>query len=899
MNCYCGSPVKCIVSKAGGPGYSCALGRCRFFALGPVQTEGYRRLVPHINQADDCVIVRFEAALHPVHKTTHVTASVSKPDYEVVCSVLEDSQFHPFWYVAKEAYLYPMESYNSLVSALKRITTVRVMVQEIPLFFFRCLNAAEEIRIQHERNVDGNASQNADVEDVVYSQLRPFQKQGVDFIISRSGRGMIADDMGLGKTIQAIAVAHHYRDEWPVLIVCPLSLVENWAKEFTRFCGIPAGRIAILQTKKVQVEDVHSVVIVPYSSLKCLESLELTFKVVILDESHYIKNVDSKRTMAALKLCRAASRVLLLSGTPTLSRPIELYPQLQSIMHPSWTPTKTQFGARYCNAFIGRFGVDYTGHSNMSELHVLLQQFVIRRTKREMCNELPSKSRQLLYVYVTPKEKKALEKSVSALRDSIKESLSLSSTSTSSSNVISSTPSRGTTFFDLKIATARAKIAAVQDYVRSTAEQMVESRQKMIVFAHHQCMMEAIRGAVESVQPKQPLDYIYITGDTPSTQRETLTTHFRSSPNCHVAVLSMLSCGVGHNLTCATMVVFAELDWNPSTHMQCEDRVHRMGQSSPCVIKYLLAEGTSDTVIWPMLHSKLTVTHAVLEDITAGGEGLSSGADTHRIIRSDIPLTPISQEKKQVTLDGFLGHSGSRSRPATQNSESGGATCETINNNNNNNKEDPQGHELQHVTPCKSQISTPEETSRKVDNSPLLDIKTLQQMREAKRAPLGLSLTPKHSEMTFFATTNTNGNSNTGSSPSSRQAKLHEVIKSSSTTSVKSNPSGRTSGNFRISVATNTLGGISPSTASHTPVKLSVADHSSSITSSYVPSSTATNITHKVPIVAVNSEEPPRIPLASRSEELRLYKAKRTLFVVGGGAEKRPRQSEDEKSTTR
>lgn len=101
--------------------------------------------------------------------------------------------------------------------------------------------------------------------------------------------------------------------------------------------------------------------------------------------------------------------------------------------------------------------------------------------------------------------------------------------------------------------------------------------------------MEAIRGAVMTLRPKHPIDYIYISGETSGIQREEQIHHFRSEPTCHVAILSMQSSGTGHNLTCANTVIFAELDWNPSTHLQCEDRVHRMGQSTPCTIKYLLA----------------------------------------------------------------------------------------------------------------------------------------------------------------------------------------------------------------------------------------------------------------------------------------------------------------------
>ncbi|RNF12431.1 putative DNA helicase [Trypanosoma rangeli] len=917
MNCCCGTPVRCTISKAGTLNYTCAVSKCRFFALAPVQAEGWRRVMPPPHSTEDFGVVRFEAVLHPEKKTTHVIATVSPYELDGVTAVLEDVRFKPMWYVSKRAYLYPMELYSQVVAALRKLSTPRVQVEEIPPFFFRCLSAAQEIQLQHERNMSENLSNAADAEDVVYSQLRSFQKKGVDFIIARGGRGMIADDMGLGKTVQALAVAHHYRSEWPVLIVCPLSLVENWAKELTRFCSLPAGRIAILQNTKASVMDVHSAVIVPYSSLKSLDALSTTFQVVILDESHYVKTVDSKRTMAALKLCRAARRVLLLSGTPTLSRPIELYPQLQAIMHHAWTPTKTQFGARYCNAFVGRFGVDYTGHSNMSELHVLLQHFVIRRTKKELGDELPSKSRQLLYVYITPKEKKGLEKSVLALRNSLRDGATLpmsgavtsttkmhgNSSGSTAAAAGSAAPTRGLTAFDLKIATARAKIAAVQDYVKSTAEQMVESRQKVIIFAHHQCMMEAIREAVESVQPKQPLDYIYITGETPAAQREALTTHFRTSPNCHVAVLSMHSCGVGHNLTCATMVVFAELDWNPSTHLQCEDRVHRMGQSSACIIKYLLAEGTSDSVIWPMLQTKLTVTHAVLEDTKAGGEGWSAGADTRRILRSDVSPTPSSQEKRQVTLEGFLSHSVSHSsRPLTQNSEASSDVVKSSDEWTQSGTSPEAPHRSQSAMAPVERV--------------LLDIATLRQQRESRRASPSASVLSSSAVALSPAAAVTATASTTPLAHSQRQATLHELTGNHSLTSciALSSPPPRANA-FRVSVAAITSTGCggavnTPSSSNNTALCSSPACYSvRTLLVSRPAAATPTLVCASVkpsggvgtaaPSVAsaARKEEVIRLAPAPRSEEIRCYNARRTLFTLGSVVEKRPRTDDSDDHT--
>ncbi|KAG8344197.1 putative DNA helicase [Trypanosoma vivax] len=948
MYCNCDLLVRCTVGKTGGQCYTCPLSKCRFYATAPLQADGYHRILPMAEKGgtrpsvDIYPIVRFEALLHPDKKTTHFTATPSTLGCGPLLSVLEAAEFQPEWYVPRRAYIYPMDSYDSLISALKKLTAPRVLLEEIPQFFFRCLREVREVMAQHEQNVSLSSSQDADPEDVVYTQLRPFQKRGVDFIVARGGRGMIADDMGLGKTVQGIAFAHHYRNEWPALIVCPLSLMENWAKELTRFCGIPAGRIATIHTTKLSTLDVYSVVIVAYSSLKCLDGIKETFKVVILDESHYIKSVDAKRTVSALKLCRSAKRVLLLSGTPTLSRPIELYPQLQTIMRSSWSPTKTQFGARYCNAFVGRFGIDFSGHSNMSELHVLLQQFVIRRTKKDMAGELPSKSRQMLYLYITPKERKAMEKDVLALKESFGSELAdssspapfaLTTTADWSSPVAGSlggSPSgsglsKPMNAFELRIATARAKIPAVQDYMRSMAEQMVETGEKVIFFAHHQIMMDALRETVETANPKKPLDYIYVTGDTPAAQRDTLISHFRSTPTCHVAILSMHSCGVGHNMTCATMVVFAELDWNPSTHLQCEDRVHRIGQSSPCVIKYLLAEGTSDSVIWPLLRTKLTVTQAVMENgVVATGE--SSGhnendwnADAHRVLRSDVDATPTLNGKKQTTLASYFNTATVDPKPQGDEHRSSVGR-----------------HSAGHGVESASEPTTPSGKPVLEDRQPIfLDIATFQRQREGTQANISFAPSPETCRTRCEASVEvvqrdaakiTMPNNVAGAS-----AMSSPPVSANGVTSTIFRPGVTTGADLAMQMskpcATLNSGACSALTSTMTPAVAPAAYPSPAVKKTpfiTVPCSTedytsgAVNAVACKPSVAVtpvatsscvslspgptaagsgavghegSSSERMRF-ISPRAEALRHYNSRRTMFTLGSVAEKRPREKE-------
>ncbi|KAG5555422.1 hypothetical protein RHGRI_012830 [Rhododendron griersonianum] len=119
--------------------------------------------------------------------------------------------------------------------------------------------------------------------------------------------------------------------------------------------------------------------------------------VVIADESHFLKNGQAKRTSASLPILQKAQYAILLSGTPALSRPIELFKQLEAL-YPNVYKNVHEFGNRYCKG--GIFGV-YQGASNHEELHNLMKAtLMIRRLKRDVLSELPVKRRQQLSVLI-------------------------------------------------------------------------------------------------------------------------------------------------------------------------------------------------------------------------------------------------------------------------------------------------------------------------------------------------------------------------------------------------------------------------------------------------------------------------------------------------------------------
>ncbi|NXU47291.1 SMAL1 protein, partial [Turnix velox] len=425
------------------------------------------------------------------------------------------------------------------------------------------------------------------VDSELVTSLMPFQREGVNFAISKNGRLLLADDMGLGKTLQAICIAAYYRKEWPLLVVTPSSVRFTWAEAFHRWLpSLSPGSTNVIVTGKDNLM-ASLINIVSFDLLSKMDKqLKSTFQVVIIDESHFLKNIKTVRCRAAMPLLKAAKRVILLSGTPAMSRPAELYTQIAAVQ-PTFFPQFHSFGLRYCDAKKMPWGWDYSGSSNLTELKILLKESImIRRLKSDVLSQLPAKQRRM--VVVAPEGISAKTKAV--LADEAKKMVKGYDSKQQEKEALLVFYSR----------TAEAKIHSVVEYILELLER---GNDKFLVFAHHKIMLDAIVAELE----KKRVDYIRIDGSTPSAERQSLCHKFQFSEKQVVAILSLTAANMGLTLSAADLVVFAELFWNPGVLIQAEDRAHRIGQTSSVNVHYLVAKGTADDFLWPMIQDKIEV----------------------------------------------------------------------------------------------------------------------------------------------------------------------------------------------------------------------------------------------------------------------------------------------------
>lgn len=416
----------------------------------------------------------------------------------------------------------------------------------------------------------------------LWEKLYEYQKRGVTEIITRLGcRALLGDEMGLGKSMQGIAFISHRLNleggERRVLLVCPSYLQIHWKSEIQKHLSIEAG---IWEDKECPS---NTVVVMPYSKLTNRPVDSIIWDTIVADESHYIKTRNSQRTKAFIPLCHKCKALLLMSGTPCLNRPNELFTQMYAI-RPQHCLSYHKFSERFCDAKRTRFGWTDTGSSNADELHWLLKkEYMVRRLKRDVLTQLKPKTRYSVLLNIQSSKLNNLREIRSEMR-----TLGHSREDMVRRKALVSAAYR---------ATAHAKAEEVSKYVNGRIE---NTEEPFLVFSHHQVMLDTLERNLNTDS------YIRIDGNVSKEKRQEMVDRFQTG-EVRVAILSIMAAGTGLTLTRSCTAVFAELYWCPGQLLQAEDRVHRVGQTNAVTIIYLLGSGTIDENIYSQVTHKLKV----------------------------------------------------------------------------------------------------------------------------------------------------------------------------------------------------------------------------------------------------------------------------------------------------
>jgi SNF2 family DNA or RNA helicase len=494
------------------------------------------------------------------------------------------------------------------------------------------LAVASEVTARLNEFIDASRSTDADVViPALQGELLPYQKAGVAYA-SRAKRTFIADSMGLGKSLESIATMEYCStasDVYPVVVVCPPSLVLNWKAEWNKW--LPHRTVATVTNRKDFPEaGSYDVVVVGYSNITHWEKQLSRHHSYIFDESHYAKSPAAKRTKSAIKIAKTAHKdglVLCLTGTPVTNRPNEYASQLDILGRLKDFGGLWGFYRRYCGAFQDRFGQwNISGHSHLDELNDRLRgSCYIRRTKDQVLSELPPVLHSRLVVegdVALMKEYKKAEEDIiryiaERARELAKEQGKSSYGAAFAAVIRAEANEHLVRLSVLRRLAAKAKMETAIEWV----QERINDGKKVVIAAHHRDIVDdfARRFGGLKIQGGMSVE------DVEENKRKFQTLSVEDAP---VIVLSIQAAKTGHTLTASEECLFVELPWTPADVDQTYSRLHRIGQKGSVTATYLLTNGTIDEEIYSLIERKRSVVNAAVD----GGEFVEDDGATQLIL---------------------------------------------------------------------------------------------------------------------------------------------------------------------------------------------------------------------------------------------------------------------------
>ena len=440
--------------------------------------------------------------------------------------------------------------------------------------------------------------------------LRPYQRVGFQWLKTLEScgfGGILADEMGLGKTLQMIAFLFSAeRGGLASLVVCPASLILNWADELARFA--PDLRVTLImgtaaERKKQLAEKPDSDVwVTSYELLRQDIKLyaELEFYCCILDEGQHIKNQSTLASKAVKQVvCRQR---FILTGTPIENRLSELW-NLFDFLMPGYLFSHRSFVEK-----LEKPAVKSGDAAAAEQLRKLVQPFMLRRLKRDVLKELPPKIEHVRRVALAENERKvylaaALE-ARNALAAGEQGKLAILAALTRLRQICCAP---GLCFENY------TGPASKLDACIELCASMAENGHQILLFSQFTSMLDLIRDRLNQLR----ISNFTLQGSTSKEQRARLVQDFNKGA-ASVFLISLKAGGTGLNLTAADVVIHYDPWWNLAAQEQATDRAHRIGQQSSVQVYKLIAENTIEEKILKLQEKK-----AELMDMISDGSEAS------------------------------------------------------------------------------------------------------------------------------------------------------------------------------------------------------------------------------------------------------------------------------------
>lgn len=444
--------------------------------------------------------------------------------------------------------------------------------------------------------------------------LRDYQEDAVKwlYVLNKNHMcGILADDMGLGKTLEMIAFISTVQTPKPVLVVCPKSLVYNWAKEFQKWDStVPVVTLDNSKDERKTLiagiqNDKKIIYITSYDSLRndLQQYKEKNFSIIVLDEAQYIKNQATQKSKA-VKLLNSDSRFAL-TGTPIENSLGDLWSIFDFLM-PGYLDSYDNFREDYELKIDGKIASE-----EKSTLTKKVLPFILRRTKEQVLTSLPPKTVEIIYVNMTDKQKDLYQAYLQRARETLK------------------LGSKGKLQFLAALMRLRQicvdpssflanyhELSAKLSLSSKQIENSIESGHKVLVFSSFTSVLEHLRELLR----RENIDVYYINGQTSAKDRLKMADEFNSPDGNKIMLVSLKAGGTGLNLIGADTVIHLDPWWNFAAEEQATDRAHRIGQTRPVNVYKLICHDTVEERVIDLQNAKKDLYDAIIQ---SGDNGLT------------------------------------------------------------------------------------------------------------------------------------------------------------------------------------------------------------------------------------------------------------------------------------
>ena len=453
--------------------------------------------------------------------------------------------------------------------------------------------------------------------------LKQHQKEGVAWLqclLNNQLKGcVLADDMGMGKTLQVMYAidwhSRHSESNQPYLVVAPVSLLENWQNEYTKYFDAPRLPIITVTSSPKVIEQTFieqlskkQIVLTSYETLRRgqLNFCAVNFAIVVLDEAQKIKTPGTMVTNAAKAL--KGNFKIAMTGTPVENTFVDLW-CITDFAIPGLLGNAKEFARLYQNSLKNsNSDIDALG----KDIRNRIDGYFMRRMKESIASELPTKTELTFKENMPETQLQCYLAALNSVEDEDNAGGRMLQTimrirAISDHPCLDGTDISQYSEDDIINSSAKMKVTF------NILDRIKEKREKVIIFTERKEMQKILQ---RSIFYKYGICPRIVNGETATKSirpnvdtRQKAIDSFQNADGFNVIIMSPVATGMGLNVAGANHVIHYSRHWNPAKESQATDRAYRIGQTKDVFVYYPMATAESfdtfDIILDRLLNRKI------------------------------------------------------------------------------------------------------------------------------------------------------------------------------------------------------------------------------------------------------------------------------------------------------